>query len=230
MENVQIVLISSNESIRSQISDHICTSTELIVHKFSKYKLALKKLDKISPHCIVILDISNNLGEEINILKQINNKYRFIPVIVIKDESSIIEDYANLIVYSVFTKPIDLIKLICDIKYISKQNYLLRQFATTVRDIFKADMCIVWRMNKGKRRLEIASWDGNSRIREEFRESCDLSIDDPSNRKTFKSWEPQYYTDLEDYKSPTNNIHRELANKYGWKSLLSAPLVQGERI
>lgn len=230
MSNIRVLLIDDDEIGRKALARFLCIEADFETVGFRTGAEALDNLEEMEEDCYTavvldfVLDPVEMSGNEV--LEAIKDRYPRLPVIIItgKDPDGGFEAFGKG-AYGYMQRPIDATELINKIEALAEQDRVLREVAQDVRKMLGGDVCLLWQLNRRSREFRVAAWDGA--FGESYRRGVYLDLDNTVMRNFLRRGKPFFIRDIvnsDSYK------YVELAEKHGWKSLISIPLIQKDQV
>ena len=233
-DGIRLLLIDDDEESRESLCEYLREVAEFEVTAFATGEEALDHLESAwSSYTAVLLDYvlqpGKMPGQEV--LRAIQDRYPYLPVIAFTglDPERGVQALAEG-AYRYLGRPLNLTEMENIVRALVEQEAIFRRMAHEVRQLLGADMCIAWRLDRKGRRLRIAAWDGDRDLDAEYRRTTFLELDAPATQKLFQEKKPIFVRDVTGPRLAPHYAPRDYAEKQGWKSLISTPLVRRKQV
>ena len=225
---VTIILVDDDRPAREGLADYLRDVSKLQVIECRDGREAMSELQARQPgdRVVVLLDlILGSAPDGLEVLDWIRKQRPQWPVIAFTGKDETAGAKALRDVYRYLIKPVDPVEIAAAVHSLAAQDQVLHELADTVHQLLECDICIVWRLDKPNRQFRVAAWAGDD-LDEEYRQQVVLGADDPATRDFFARGEPLFMANVTDPQSAPLYRHRQAAEKRGWRSLLTVPLVR----
>lgn len=230
---IKIVLIDDDTISRRQIAEYFREAAMFKVKEFSRGEKAIEFLrDNQAEYTAVIMDYvltSSMTGDEL--LKQAQQDIPYLPFIVISGRDLESNKTLTRGAYATMQKPLNFAELELIIREIAEQDTLLMSMAKDIKETISIkgfDTCCIWTLERKKHHFRIEGWAG--RISNEYRQSVKLKISDLFKKEKFLKSEPVLISDINTLEKSNAFQHCNKAISYGWKALITIPLVYKKKI
>ncbi|MFC2036914.1 GAF domain-containing protein [Chloroflexota bacterium] len=229
---VRVLIADDEPLVRMGLEDFLSSEHGFDVETVSSGEQALEAVRQAKPgyYAVVVLDHYFEEGPDgLDVLPTIKDLQPELPVIMLTGKAFEIGVQALLLgAYSYLTKPIANEELAAMIHGLLQQDTTLRQLAATVREVLKAPLCVMWVLDQKRERFQIRAWDGP--LDEEYRQKAVLDYYDAATQEFLTEGVSLSLENVRDPSKAKDYRHPEQAEKHGWRSLLSAPMISRGRV
>lgn len=232
MADVHVLLIDDDEGARKGLARYLRSVAEFKVTEYGNGPEALEHLETTELYyTAVLLDfVLTPAMSGDRVLNAIRTRHPRLPVIVFTGLDPVGGVRAlGKGVYRYMRRPINHAEMANAIRDLAEQDMVFYEMARDVRRMLRSDLCLAWRLDRLERRFHVAAWVGEN-LDEEYRQNVFLELDSPATREFFAAEKPIYLRDVKDLDLAPYYQHQKHAERLGWTSLISIPLVRQGRV
>jgi GAF domain-containing protein/DNA-binding response OmpR family regulator len=188
------------------------------------------KQEKKEPTVILLdyqLDPEMPIG---SVLKKLKKEYRQIPLIIYTgNKRHDAADEYRMGVYALMMKPIDFGELKVIVNELAGRNELFQRIAEDVMALVpQFNSCLVWELDKKSYTYRVVAWKGQ--LNRKYQKEVTFDPDEAPWVHNLKHGDPYYAEDILAQKRYYEYQHPEYAQEWGWRTLITIPLVRNGRV